>query len=353
MKLPKTVIGIVGCGYMGARHAQKYVSLGVKSFLLHDVDRNRAEMLAGVLQRLGAHARAVSWPTILNRCRSLVRDGRGVAAVDCCTPPAHRLYYVQQALQNDIPVLCEKPLATRPATEAVLLNTARQSKGWLAVAYPYRHHPAMRWVNETISDGRIGEPHIAYFRLGVHGGRHVWKHQSHTDGGVANEVLCHLLDLALFFFGPVQSGQLLDTRIIRPDRTIAGKREQVTMPDFALYSLQHECGVHSYLIADMFSTRFAQSVEIQGSRGGLWASICPGKPSFLRTILDSTNGQTIDESHVHPETDMLAEVLTKFLASTRDGRCNPDLVPIPGTTKWLSLAHSNPDEGGPADADDD
>ena len=47
------------------------------------------------------------------------------------------------------------------------------------------------------------------FRLGRRGSHKAWKHRAQTGGGAANEMLVHMLDLALWYFGEPESATRL------------------------------------------------------------------------------------------------------------------------------------------------
>lgn len=326
-----TEIGIVGCGQMGARHAWGYAALQPDVRLrLVDIDARRSSRLAERLTRAGVSTGVTSWD-------DLIGAGRRVA-VDLCTPPAAHAGQALAALRHGHPTLCEKPLAIAGDEEAALALAARRSAGWLAVVYPYRHHPALRWAGRMLSQRALGAPVQAHLRLGVRGGGRPWRHlHGPAGGGVANEVLCHLIDLALGYFGPAREGRLLTGGILWPRRREGLRIIRATAADFALLELRHAVGTRSLLAADMASPGYWQSLEVEGRQGTLWASVVASHPSVLR----SARGEQRIE---HAAVDMLGAVLQAFLQALRAGRPAPELLPRQGVANWLSLA-----QGGLAD----
>ena len=330
MTQQELLIAIVGCGYMGSRHASTYSRWKQVKLLLVDQQERAAHQLEQRLSRLGTTARSVSWQAALEQILShrLLRGGQ--VAIDICTPPAFHSLYIKEALQVGCPVLCEKPLSLSEEIEDEILSLADRSEGWLAVGYPYRHHPAIRWVHSILEGGELGKPHLAYFRLGVRGGRSSWKHQAAMGGGIGSEALCHLVDLAIHFFGPVREGKWLDQRVIRASRVISGSMKRVTAPDYGVLSLLHERGVRSLLTADMLSPGFCQSVEIQAECGSVWSSVRPEWPSWMLKV-DPPSTQFAD----HAAVDLLELVLEAFSRSLASGQPDPLLRPYPGIARWL------------------
>ena len=306
---------------MGARHARAYTTQqpGVRVVL---VDRRRA--VAAALARSLAGAEVAS-PAEYARME-------GLAGVDVCTPPAEHARLVAAALVRGLPTLCETPLATRPGDEAALLG-GDGGGAWLGVGYPYRHHPAMRWVGRMLAEGRVGRPFAAYLRLGVIGGRSAWQHRlGREGGGVGSEVLAHLADLALGWFGPVASVRLLATDVARPVRRVRGRWLHIAAPDTAVVEVVHESGCHSLLMADLAATSHFQSVEIQGGDGSLWASVRPGFPGLVRGPGDTE----VEWLRPGEPVDTLGSVVAAFLDGLAIGGVPEVLRPRAGVARILA-----------------
>src|ERR671936_354428 len=93
-------LGIIGAGHMGTLHAQNLLTDGrVHLVGVTDVDQDRAETLA----RLVKGKAFASVEALLDT---------GVEAVYVCTPNTLHTAAVLAALQHDIHVFCEKPMAT-------------------------------------------------------------------------------------------------------------------------------------------------------------------------------------------------------------------------------------------------
>jgi len=102
-------------------------------------------------------------------------------------------------------VLCEKPLATDPASAQRILDAADAAGRTLMVCYNHRYRPEIVWLKEQIMHGDFGEIYAAkagWMREGwipTHGAWFTQKERS--GGGVLIDLGVHVLDLALWLLG--------------------------------------------------------------------------------------------------------------------------------------------------------
>ncbi len=120
-------------------------------------------------------------------------------------------------------VLCEKPLALSLAEATAMADAARRVP--TLVWFNYRRVPAIAYAKQLIDQGRLGTVYhydAAYrqqwgpdtSRAGT------WKmDRAQAGSGVADDLLTHLLDTAMYLNGPVQEG-IATTRTFMPDRPI-------------------------------------------------------------------------------------------------------------------------------------
>ncbi|MBE3556289.1 MAG: Gfo/Idh/MocA family oxidoreductase [Firmicutes bacterium] len=322
-------LALIGCGYMGQRHALTYQALAEATESLHllvsDTLPQRAEALARRIEGPHCSATSVALDEVFIRHHP--------DAVDVCTPPQHHATFVLQALKQQLPVFCEKPLTSDPQEEEVLLQANQRSTGWLAVGYPYRLHPAMKWIGEQLDAHSIGNPYWAILRLNARGGRAWWKHGQ--EGGVATELLCHLLDLSLGWFGPITEAKVLETHLLLPMRNVEGAFRALHVPDEIVFSVDYACGVHAVLIGDMSSQAFVQSIEIQGKTGGLWGSVQPEWPALMTQL--HPDGRSRRYRVDHPAVDLLQLELEQFVEGVRRGQEPKALQPVAPIAPWLQL----------------
>ena len=120
------------------------------------------------------------------------------------------------------------------------------------------------------------------------GSRRVWKHRKATGGGAINEMLVHMLDLAIWYFGPPKHAELLTSKLLRPRRMIQGEMQDVDAEDYVVARLESAAGVEILIQADLITPAFAQSLEAQGENGSLIASVTPNVASKL--FIDQAQG---------------------------------------------------------------
>jgi len=137
---------VVGVGYLGAFHAEKYASLdGVELIGVVDARRERAEEIA---QRLGTRA--------LSDYRELF------GLVDCASvavPTDQHYELTADLLEHDVDVLLEKPMTETVAQGQALVALAAEKKLILQIGHLERFNPAIRSLAEVLTNPRFIECH--------------------------------------------------------------------------------------------------------------------------------------------------------------------------------------------------
>jgi len=316
-------IGVIGCGKIAERHLNAYRKLeGVRVTVTDIVPKGE-----DVARRYG-----VGWRPRPEEL--LVQDG--VDAVDVCIPTPAHADVILKALENGKHVFCEKPLARNLSEARRIEQEAKEAGTVVMVGYLYRFHPAFRFVQEVLREEILGEPYFALFRLGGRGSHKAWKHRRETGGGAGNEMLVHMLDLALWYFGEPRSVQPLDVDVVLKEREIEGRRVQVDAEDLVVVKLESQTGVTILCESDLITPSYMNYVEIQGTNGSLWTSILEQFPTLLyckepRGVYD--RGQNVFE---FPRVDLFERELGYFLECLRNGT-QPDLNSLEDSLKLMSI----------------
>jgi predicted dehydrogenase len=124
-------------------------------------------------------------------------------------------------------------------------------------------------------------------RIGGRGSAALWKHRRDSGGGAISEMLVHMLDLAIWYFGRITSAEVMMREIYRPRRSINGVAEVADAEDFVLVRCSTEAGVPVIIEADLLTPAFSQNIEIQGDNGTLVGSIQADWPQFVFTIQEA------------------------------------------------------------------
>jgi predicted dehydrogenase len=156
------------------------------------------------------------------------------------------------------------------------------------VGYIYRYVPILeegfRLFREHQINGNslvMGKPLSAFFRLGGRGGHQVWKHRKATGGGAINEMLVHMIDLANWYFGPIQKAEVISCDLRYPEREIQGERVTVDAEDYILVRCLGNNGLEVFCQGDLITPSFSQYVEIQSENGTFMGSIQSDMPSYV------------------------------------------------------------------------
>lgn len=263
-------MGVVGCGKIAERHLAAYTKIPEVQVVVSDTDAPHAE-------RTAAHFGVECAPSL-----EALLDA-DIDAVDVCVPTPYHPGCITEALLAGKHVFCEKPLAETLAEVEEIRRVRDATDRIVMVGYLYRFHPAFEMTKRALASAALGQPHLAALRLGGRGAHRAWKHQRDSGGGAINEVLVHMLDLALWFFGDVESARVLRADTLLRERYIPdGDRIiEATAEDFVLIEMQMANGCTVVCQGDLVTPGYMNHVEVQGSNGSVLASIIEELPTRL------------------------------------------------------------------------
>jgi predicted dehydrogenase len=166
-------IGVIGVGYLGRFHAQKYAGLPETELVgVADLDPERAKRVA---QEFSTEAFS-DYRELLPR----------VEAVSVAVPTSAHFTVVREALAAGLPTLVEKPLTLSVAEADELVALARERRAILMVGHLERFNSAMEELKKRVNRPRFIESH----RLGF------FKERG-TDVDVVLDLMIHDLDHVL------------------------------------------------------------------------------------------------------------------------------------------------------------
>jgi predicted dehydrogenase len=197
----KISVGVVGVGYLGKFHAEKYAaSEKAKLVAIVDVDEVKAREIADKY-----HTEA------LYDYRQLF--GR-VQCVSVAVPTRLHRDIAQEFLEQGIDVLVEKPLASNLAEGRDLVETAQVGNAILQVGHLERYNPAIRKLESIIKEPKFVECHrLAPF---VERG---------TDVDVVLDLMIHDIDvIASLVRSPVQQVEAVGVPVLTDKPDIANAR---------------------------------------------------------------------------------------------------------------------------------
>src|SRR6185437_4389027 len=218
--LPELRVALLGQGFMGKAHSNAYCQV---EHFYDSPYRIRRRVLCGRDQAsLAAMADRWGWEETSTDWRSVI-ERSDIDAVDVSLPNYLHAEVSIAAAQAGKIVLCEKPLALSLAEATAMVEAARGVR--TLVWFNYRRVPAIAYARQLIDEGRLGT--VYHYDAAY---RQQWGPDTSRDGtwkmdrakagsGVADDLLTHLLDTAIYLNGPVQDG-IATTRTFIPNRPI-------------------------------------------------------------------------------------------------------------------------------------
>jgi predicted dehydrogenase len=186
--------GLIGCGYFARNHmhAWNYID-GVEIAAICDADRDRAVRFGTDFGVESTHSDAAI----------MLRDAK-LDFVDIVTQPASHRSLVELAAANNVPVICQKPLALSLDDAEAMTDAFRTAGLPFMVHENFRWQRPMRAVKAAIE--HIGP--LFFGRVSLRSGFDVYANQPYlaTDPRfILIDLGVHLLDLARFFMGDAAS----------------------------------------------------------------------------------------------------------------------------------------------------
>ena len=196
----KLRFGIVGCGVIGATHAEAISSLpDAQLVAVCDSVAENAQKLA---HRYGA--------TAYSDLQAMLPRER-LDVVNICTPSGLHGEQAIQAMRSGCNVIVEKPMAISRAAIEEMLRVQQEKHVKLAVISQHRFDAASLQVRKLVEEqafGRLvlGNVIVPWWRSQAYYDSGAWRGTWKLDGGgiLMNQSI-HSIDLLQWFMGPVRS----------------------------------------------------------------------------------------------------------------------------------------------------
>ncbi len=197
----KLRVGVVGAGYVGKFHAEKYAASD-KAMLMAVVDLDGARARE-VASELGTEA-LTDYRTLLNR----------VHCVSITVPTRDHYRVARDCMEAGLDVLVEKPLTAQLVEAEELVKIAETNGRILQVGHLERFNPAIRRLEGIINEPKFVECHrLAPF---VERG---------TDVDVVLDLMIHDIDvIASLVRSPVQKAEAVGVAVLTDKPDIANAR---------------------------------------------------------------------------------------------------------------------------------
>jgi predicted dehydrogenase len=293
-------VAVVGVGYLGRFHAQKYAALE-DAELVAVVDSN-PDRAAAVAKECGCLA-----------CTDLGQLPDAVQAVSVVVPTSAHHAVARPLLAAGRHVLLEKPVAADLAEADDLLAAAAAGKAVLQIGHLERFNPAIVTLSERVHDPLFVEAH----RLGGFTGRA-------TDVDIVVDLMIHDIDILLNLVGePVVAIQAVGAPVLTGRVDIANAR------------LEFPGGCIANLTASRVSTQDLRRFRVFQPGGFLSADCATQSNQIVLRQGDAITGEIVPEMLEHPRRDTLRREIESFLAAVRgtvapavDGRAGREALAV-------------------------
>lgn len=185
------------------------------------------------------------------------------------------------ALDRELPVLCEKPLALTSTQASAMADRAHDAGVVTLVPFTYRYMPTNQYVKRLIDDGYLGRPfhlNLRYFTGFARDGEYSWRFDNELAGsGVLGDLGSHWLHVARWLFGEVTSiGAITEAFIDRQDRPDGSDYERTE--DSAVMTVRFASGAYGTLQTSAVcweGSDFNQThhLDAHGSAGTLYSFV--------------------------------------------------------------------------------
>jgi predicted dehydrogenase len=309
-------IGIIGCGamtmgaYVPALRSMPEVYTVVA---VADPSEERRDLVGEALG-VPPSARFASGHDLLTPD---LEAGPDLDAVLILTPPQVRAEFAVAAAEAGKNMLCEKPLATRPADAARAIRAAADAGVRLAVSHNYLWFPEYAAAREVIDSGEIGDVQVVEINAlgvwdnpGAASTAYNWRHDPAAGGGGVLMDMMHLVYIAADLCG-------------HPFKAVSGYVDS-HRPGFHVETMAL-CRFETAVSAAMVNIGWglgAGGATVSGSKGRVDIRYANGGTSPFSPLESVTvvTEEGVRQLDVIPNKDTIPQVLTDFAESLAAGR---------------------------------
>ena len=242
---------ILGCGSIARRHCEAFQANGIPVVAVADTSPEAARTLAGL----------AGPGTAVHPSAEALFDAGGFELLSICTPPLFHAEAAVRALERNLHVLCEKPLAANIADAREIEKAAARSSGRLMVAFRHRFLDSTERIRSLLAEGVLGD--VILFRNEFHSSLTPapgsWFFQRRiAGGGCLIDTGSHSIDLFRHLFGEITGAEaVLNRRLPATD-----------VEDSAVLLVRSRENVSGVLVSSFGAVGRAE-IEITGRLGRL------------------------------------------------------------------------------------
>jgi len=201
----------VGCGGIGERHIRVLCNM-------EDVELSICDISEGLLEKL---QKTYKISSIYSSWNNIDLEQFDIVVI---STPAHlHISMINDALEANCHVLCEKPLSLSLDGIERAIALSHQKNKIVGVAYIYRSMPALSLLRERIVSGEIGDVKSVTFVVGSDYSffrpdyKEIYYSDLNKGGGALYDAVSHMINYVEWCLGPTESIYCMARHLVLAD----------------------------------------------------------------------------------------------------------------------------------------
>jgi UDP-N-acetyl-2-amino-2-deoxyglucuronate dehydrogenase len=250
----KINFAVIGCGYIGKRHAEHISNLG-NLVAVCDINEGKAVQLSNYYNC----KRYLSIDTLLD-------NSENIDVISICTPNGLHSEHTIKALCKNNHVVCEKPMALRSSDCKQMIKASKEHNKLLFIIKQNRFNPPIVALKKIIEEGRLGriinvQLNCFWNRTDAYYLESDWKGNKTLDGGILFTQFSHFIDLLYWLVGDVNRVYSIAKNFLHPDT--------IEFEDSGVVALEFDHGAIGTInfTINSFNKNMEGSITIFGEKG--------------------------------------------------------------------------------------
>lgn len=332
-------VGCMGSGIIfNEAHLPAYISLdSVELAAIYDPNGQRAESTREHYLSLLKEAGKPTDNVDVKLCDSPEELIASVDMIDICSPARYHAQYAVMALEKNVHVMTEKPMARTWWEANQVAEAARKSKAMFQLNDDNLFIPRYRALKNVIDDGMIGEVQHIWITRGYHGpedrGDWFWDPME-NGGGAIMDYGSHAVSSVWFLAGyetRPQEVRSLGIEARQKTRLIGGRFRQIETDDDAHFKVRFVNPKNGDWVTAVIEATWAWPelgkdgsdvhgyIEVEGSKGTVTACVDEGGHDYLRVVSRTFGERIIHVEEALSEAGSFRAEIDNFVKSIRAG----------------------------------
>ena len=268
--------GLIGTGMMGQEHIRN----------LNLIDDCEIVALADSNEEMRSKAKNLSGNSVatFSNYKDLL-NANMCDAIIIATPNDTHHQILLAVLEQNLPILCEKPLCTSSVHCREVIKKASTNSCPIWVAMEYRYMPPLQKLLTELANGIVGNPRmvaIREHRFPFLEKVEDWNRFSKRTGGTLVEKCCHFWDLMRLILNcnPIRVFASAGINVNHLDEVYEGRTPDIIDNAFVIVEFENEKRAVLDLCMFAEATRWQEEISVTGEKARIDARV-PGPIEFL------------------------------------------------------------------------